>query len=172
MGSFHLANSRCFVRYIFPGLPSMLSRQYSMNISGELLRSQGFINGRWVSASSTFPVLDPATGQELAQVSDCGPQQAQEAVSAAYKAFHSWKTQTAKVNKQQVPFQTSVFLQLNTWESCKVLTLYWRGYVQLFMSMKVYAAFTWGNHPVAITSFPTREVRRVKWERKSGFCLL
>ncbi|KAF4087914.1 hypothetical protein AMELA_G00077070 [Ameiurus melas] len=96
MGSFYLANSRYFVRYILPGLPSMLNRQYSMHISGELLRTQGFINGRWVSATSTFPVLDPATGQELAQVSDCGPQQAQEAVSAAYRAFHSWKTQTAK----------------------------------------------------------------------------
>ncbi|TTA40568.1 Succinate-semialdehyde dehydrogenase, mitochondrial [Bagarius yarrelli] len=84
------------VKSIFPGFPRMLSRQYSLNISTELLRTQGFINGSWVSASSTFPVLDPATGQELAQVSDCGPQQAQEAVQAAYKAFHSWKTKTAK----------------------------------------------------------------------------
>lgn len=98
MGSVCLANSRCFVRQIFPGLPSMLSRQYSLDISAGLLRTQGFINGRWVSASSTYPVLDPATGLELAQVSDCGPQQAQEAVSAAYKAFYSWRTQTAKVN--------------------------------------------------------------------------
>ncbi|GAA6082440.1 succinate-semialdehyde dehydrogenase, mitochondrial, partial [Tachysurus ichikawai] len=74
----------------------MLSRQYSLNITAELLRTQGFINGGWVSSSSMFPVLDPATGQELAQVSDCGPQQAQEAVSAAYTAFYSWKTHTAK----------------------------------------------------------------------------
>lgn len=99
MGSHCLAHSRCFVRRIFPGLPSMLSRQYSINISAELLRTQGFINGSWVSASATFPVLDPATGKELVQVSDCGPQQAQEAIKAAYNAFHSWKTQTAKVNK-------------------------------------------------------------------------
>lgn len=99
MGSLCIANSRHFVRQIFTGFPSMLSRQYSMNLPTELLRTQGFINGGWVSASSSFPVLDPATGQELAQVSDCGPQQAQEAVRAAYKAFNSWKTQTAKVNK-------------------------------------------------------------------------
>lgn len=99
MGSFWLANSRCFVRQIFPGLPSTTSRQYSLNISAELLQTRGFIDGRWVSASSTFPVVDPATGQELAQVSDCGPQQAQEAVSAAYKAFYSWKERIAKVNK-------------------------------------------------------------------------
>ncbi|KAF7708821.1 succinate-semialdehyde dehydrogenase, mitochondrial isoform X2 [Silurus meridionalis] len=96
MGSLFFANSRCFVRQMFPVFPAMLSRQYSLDICTELLRTRGFINGRWVSASSTFPVLDPATGQELAQVSDCGPQQAQEAVSAAYKAFSSWKSQTAK----------------------------------------------------------------------------
>lgn len=99
MGSFCFTNSRCFVRQIIPRLPYMLRRQYSLNISAELLRTQGFINGRWVSASSTFPVLDPATGKELAQVSDCGPQQAQEAVRSAYEAFNSWKTRTAKVNK-------------------------------------------------------------------------
>ncbi|XP_062847354.1 succinate-semialdehyde dehydrogenase, mitochondrial-like isoform X1 [Trichomycterus rosablanca] len=81
---------------ILPGLPSMLSRQYSVNLSAELLRTQGFINGRWVSAASTYPVLDPATGEELAKVSDCGPQQAQEAVGAAYNAFNSWKSHTAK----------------------------------------------------------------------------
>ncbi|XP_060778303.1 succinate-semialdehyde dehydrogenase, mitochondrial [Neoarius graeffei] len=96
MGSFGLANSRCFVRQVCLGFPSTMSRQYSLNIPAELLQTQGFIDGRWVSASSTFPVLDPATGQELARVSDCGPQQAQEAVRAAYKAFCSWKERTAR----------------------------------------------------------------------------
>ncbi|KAK3572412.1 hypothetical protein QTP86_032632, partial [Hemibagrus guttatus] len=91
-----LANSRYFVRQIIPAFSSMLSRQYSLKISAELLRTQGFINGGWVSSSSSFPVLDPASGQELAQVSDCGPQEAQEAVKAASKAFYSWKSQTAK----------------------------------------------------------------------------
>ncbi|XP_036416471.1 succinate-semialdehyde dehydrogenase, mitochondrial [Colossoma macropomum] len=98
MVSFCLTGRRVFLGQvrILPGLSSMLRRNYSLDLSGDLLRTQGFINGRWVSAPSTFPVLDPATGEQLAQVSDCGPQQAQEAVSSAYKAFHSWKCQTAK----------------------------------------------------------------------------
>lgn len=71
-----------------------------MSLSAEiLLRTQGFINGRWVTAASTYTVLDPATGEELARVSDCGPQLAQEAVTAAFNAFHSWKSHTAKVIK-------------------------------------------------------------------------
>ncbi|XP_072536182.1 succinate-semialdehyde dehydrogenase, mitochondrial [Salminus brasiliensis] len=98
MGSFCLAGGRGFLRQIqiLPGMSSMLSRHYSLHLSGDLLRTQGFISGRWVSAASTFPVLDPATGAELAQVCDCGPREVQDAVSAAYSAFHSWKGQTAK----------------------------------------------------------------------------
>uniref|UniRef100_A0A4W4HJY0 Succinate-semialdehyde dehydrogenase n=1 Tax=Electrophorus electricus TaxID=8005 RepID=A0A4W4HJY0_ELEEL len=96
MGSFGLASSKCFLRRILPGLPNMFCREYSLDVSAELLRTQGFVNGRWVSAASTFPVLDPATGKELVKVSDFGPREARDAVIAAHKAFDSWKCQTAK----------------------------------------------------------------------------
>ncbi|KAF3838985.1 hypothetical protein F7725_017702 [Dissostichus mawsoni] len=46
--------------------------------------------------SLVFPVLDPATGEEIARVSDCGPAEAKLAVDAAYRAFHSWKLRSAK----------------------------------------------------------------------------
>uniref|UniRef100_A0A8B9GYN0 Succinate-semialdehyde dehydrogenase, mitochondrial n=1 Tax=Astyanax mexicanus TaxID=7994 RepID=A0A8B9GYN0_ASTMX len=95
MGSFCVASGRGFLRQ-FPVLSSMQSRSYSLQLSGDLLRTQGFISGRWVSAPSTFPVLDPATGAELARVSDCGPREAQDAVRAAHSAFQSWRSQTAK----------------------------------------------------------------------------
>ncbi|XP_066538617.1 succinate-semialdehyde dehydrogenase, mitochondrial [Hoplias malabaricus] len=78
------------------GVNRMLSRRYSLDVSGDLLRSQAFINGRWVSAPDSFAVLDPATGAELCSVSDCSVPQAQEAVTAAYTAFQTWKTHTAK----------------------------------------------------------------------------
>ncbi|KAL1259785.1 hypothetical protein QQF64_010362 [Cirrhinus molitorella] len=81
---------------VFSGLPSMLQRPYSLDVSAQLLRTQAFIDGRWVSAASTFPVLDPATGEEIAKVSDCGTKEAQDAVNAAYKAFHLWKSHTGK----------------------------------------------------------------------------
>nr|XP_055066748.1 succinate-semialdehyde dehydrogenase, mitochondrial isoform X1 [Misgurnus anguillicaudatus] len=96
MGSLYLSGRRCVLRQMFSGLPSMLHRRYSLDISARLLRTEGFIDGRWVSAASTFPVLDPATGKEIARVSDCGTKEAQNAVNAAYKAFHTWKDHTAK----------------------------------------------------------------------------
>ncbi|XP_065154560.1 succinate-semialdehyde dehydrogenase, mitochondrial isoform X2 [Paramisgurnus dabryanus] len=94
---FCISRGRCVLRQMFSCLPSsMLHRRYSLDISARLLRTEGFIDGRWVSAASTFPVLDPATGEEIVRVSDCGTKEAQNAVSAAYKAFHTWKDHTAK----------------------------------------------------------------------------
>lgn len=74
-----------------------MHRHYTLDVSVPLLRTQGYVDGRWVSAASEFPVLDPATGREIARVSDCGPAEAKQAVDAAYRAFQSWKQCTAKV---------------------------------------------------------------------------
>ncbi|XP_059194897.1 succinate-semialdehyde dehydrogenase, mitochondrial-like [Centropristis striata] len=84
------------LRQLFPGLPAAMQRLYSLDVSAPLLRTQGYVDGRWVSAASVFPVLDPATGQEIARVSDCGPAEAKQAVDAAFKAFQSWKQRSAK----------------------------------------------------------------------------
>ncbi|XP_071325528.1 succinate-semialdehyde dehydrogenase, mitochondrial isoform X1 [Trachinotus anak] len=88
--------ARCFLRQVFPGPPAAMQRHYGLDVSAPLLRTQGYVDGRWVSAASVFPVLDPATGQEIARVADCGPAEAKQAVDAAHKAFHSWKQHTAK----------------------------------------------------------------------------
>lgn len=89
-----------------------MRRQYSLDVSAPLLRTQAYVDGRWVSAASVFPVLDPATGQEIARVSDCGPTEAKQAVDAAHKAFQSWKQYTAKVGeparltRRHLPYST------------------------------------------------------------------
>uniref|UniRef100_A0A3Q2E5H8 Succinate-semialdehyde dehydrogenase, mitochondrial n=1 Tax=Cyprinodon variegatus TaxID=28743 RepID=A0A3Q2E5H8_CYPVA len=96
MSAVRVLRSRRLLRQLPPGLPASLRRHYSLDVPAALLRTQGYFGGRWVSAASVFPVLDPATGQELAQVSDCGPAEAKQAVDAAYEAFQSWKQTTAK----------------------------------------------------------------------------
>ncbi|XP_041843679.1 succinate-semialdehyde dehydrogenase, mitochondrial [Melanotaenia boesemani] len=96
MSAVCLHRTRCFLRLVLPGFPSAMRRYYNLDVSAPLLRTQGYVNGRWVSAASVFPVLDPATGQEIAQVSDFGPTEAKQAVDAAYEAFQSWKQVTAK----------------------------------------------------------------------------
>ncbi|XP_028836516.1 succinate-semialdehyde dehydrogenase, mitochondrial [Denticeps clupeoides] len=96
MGAFCQLRGAAFLRQVSAGLETALRGHHSLGVSPQLLRSQGFVDGRWVSAASSFPVLDPATGKELAKVSDCGAREAQDAVRAAHKAFQSWKCQTAK----------------------------------------------------------------------------
>ncbi|XP_030067318.1 succinate-semialdehyde dehydrogenase, mitochondrial [Microcaecilia unicolor] len=76
---------------------SGLARGYSSELAASpLVRSDGYIGGRWVAARATFPVLEPATGAELRRVSDCGPSECRQAVSAAYDAFCSWREVPAK----------------------------------------------------------------------------
>uniref|UniRef100_A0A3Q3MQ14 Succinate-semialdehyde dehydrogenase, mitochondrial n=1 Tax=Mastacembelus armatus TaxID=205130 RepID=A0A3Q3MQ14_9TELE len=96
MTTVRVPRTRCFLRQLLSAPPVAMHRHYSLEVSAPLLRTQGYVDGRWVSAASVFPVLDPATGQEIARVSDCGPAEAKQAVDAAYKAFQSWKQYTAK----------------------------------------------------------------------------
>ncbi|XP_077432031.1 succinate-semialdehyde dehydrogenase, mitochondrial isoform X1 [Vanacampus margaritifer] len=71
-------------------------RAFSLDASSPLVRTRGYVHGRWVSAPQDFPVLDPATGTEIARVADCGPDEAKRAVDAAREAFRQWKDVTAK----------------------------------------------------------------------------
>uniref|UniRef100_A0A8C3YIV5 Succinate-semialdehyde dehydrogenase n=1 Tax=Catagonus wagneri TaxID=51154 RepID=A0A8C3YIV5_9CETA len=74
-------------------------RRYSRGpegLSSALLRTDGFVGGRWLSAASAFPVYDPASGAELGLVADCGVSEARAAVRAAYEAFGTWKEVSAK----------------------------------------------------------------------------
>jgi succinate-semialdehyde dehydrogenase/glutarate-semialdehyde dehydrogenase len=52
---------------------------------------QAFIAGEWRPAARTFPVRNPATGETLAEVADCGAEEGRRAVAAAVEAFPAWK---------------------------------------------------------------------------------
>jgi len=62
-----------------------------------LLRREAFINGEWLPAFSgqTFPVFNPANGDELARVADCGVEETRKAIAAAEAALPEWRAKTA-----------------------------------------------------------------------------
>jgi succinate-semialdehyde dehydrogenase / glutarate-semialdehyde dehydrogenase len=60
-----------------------------------LLRSQAFINGRYVGIADSL-IRNPATGQEVGRVPTLGAEEANEAVNAAALAFRTWSRTTAK----------------------------------------------------------------------------
>ena len=63
-----------------------------------LLKSKSLVNGEWTSGSTnnTFPVLDPAYNQEIAQVADLNIEDTKKAIEAAYAAFPSWSSKLAR----------------------------------------------------------------------------
>ncbi len=63
-----------------------------------LLRRQAFVDGAWVDADSgeTFPVVDPATGDVVADVPRMGAGETRRALAAAERALPAWKARTAK----------------------------------------------------------------------------
>lgn len=54
-----------------------------------------FINGEWQQPTATFPVFNPATGEEIGQVADGGTAEARAAIHAAHAAFKTWSATTA-----------------------------------------------------------------------------
>ncbi len=62
-----------------------------------LLREHGLIGGRWIGADDgrTFPVLDPASGEQIATVPRMGASETRAAVEAASAALPAWRARTA-----------------------------------------------------------------------------
>ncbi|MEM1318550.1 MAG: NAD-dependent succinate-semialdehyde dehydrogenase, partial [Pseudomonadota bacterium] len=61
----------------------------------DLRRTQCLIDGEWVGGED-MPVLNPATGEQIASVPKFGEEETQQAIHAAAKAFESWSKTTAK----------------------------------------------------------------------------
>ena len=63
-----------------------------------LLQTQAYVNGAWRDAFSgkSFPVTNPATGEEIAKVADLGAEETRQAIDAADAALPAWRAKTAK----------------------------------------------------------------------------
>lgn len=63
-----------------------------------LIRQQAYIDGQWQTARSgrKYAVINPANGETLAEVSDCGKADTDTAIEAAHRAFDLWKREPAK----------------------------------------------------------------------------
>ena len=67
-------------------------------VAPDLLRTQAYVDGRWVDADdgATFAVLDPATGETLADVPRLGAAETRRAIEAGARALPAWKARSAK----------------------------------------------------------------------------
>jgi succinate-semialdehyde dehydrogenase/glutarate-semialdehyde dehydrogenase len=62
----------------------------------KLFREAAYIDGQWITASKTFSVDNPATGEIIANVPDLGASETRQAIEAANRAFPAWSKKTAK----------------------------------------------------------------------------
>lgn len=94
------AASRCRRLLLLPPPPlgPAAARRGSWALPAALVRRGGLVGGRWVETAAAFPVQDPASGEELGRVADCGPAEAREAVRAAHEAGAAWGRLPAKVS--------------------------------------------------------------------------
>ena len=62
------------------------------------LREASFVGGEWIAADSgrTFSVGNPATGEAVGSVPDCGRAETARAIAAARAALPAWRARTAK----------------------------------------------------------------------------
>jgi succinate-semialdehyde dehydrogenase / glutarate-semialdehyde dehydrogenase len=100
-----------------------------MNAITKVFPTAALINGEWVSGKSDFPVLNPATGEDLARVPNLGAAETVKAIDAASAAFPAWAAKTAKERAgilkrwfELVTAQTEALAQLMTAEQGKPLT--------------------------------------------------
>lgn len=64
----------------------------------QLLKNKSFIKNNWMAAQSgkTFEVINPANGDVITMVADCGAPETEIAIEAATSAFALWRKKTAK----------------------------------------------------------------------------
>ncbi len=78
------------------GLDHTTLKVNAMNIITPRYPNAALIGGQWVTGTNVFPVLDPATGQEIARVPNLGAKETRDAIDAAQAAFPAWSAKTAK----------------------------------------------------------------------------
>ena len=61
-----------------------------------LFQTGYLVNGEWITLTTTFDVLNPATGEVIAKVAKAGKKETEDAIAAATRAFPAWRAKTAK----------------------------------------------------------------------------
>lgn len=78
-----------------------MSRATTIGLTrSDLLRDGGYIDGRWVAATSTIPITNPADGSLVGKVANLGAEAATQAVDAAAAALPGWRARTGKERAQ------------------------------------------------------------------------
>jgi len=91
--------------------------------SNDLIFDRSFVDGKWtIHGDATFEVTNPANGNHIQTVSDGGAEITQMAISAADRAFKSWRKTTAKYRGNILEKWNDLILK-HTEELSEIMTL-------------------------------------------------
>jgi succinate-semialdehyde dehydrogenase/glutarate-semialdehyde dehydrogenase len=87
--------------------------QTAAQLELRLLFDRAYVGGQWIDAEAgeTFPVVDPATGEELARVPRMGASETRAAIAAAQKAYPAWRATVAKERAQMMRRWSDLMLE-------------------------------------------------------------
>lgn len=72
--------------------PAGLATRYLENLRRrDFLAGAAFVEGQWQAEGQPDPVIDPATGEEIAHVARCGAAEMEMAIAAAERSFPAWR---------------------------------------------------------------------------------
>lgn len=80
-----------------------------------LFQTGYFAGGQWLRSTSTFDVLNPATGEVIAQVAKAGKAETEQAIQAAERAFPAWRAKTAKERSEILYRWYQLIIENKTW---------------------------------------------------------
>ncbi|SFN26936.1 succinate-semialdehyde dehydrogenase / glutarate-semialdehyde dehydrogenase [Izhakiella capsodis] len=81
----------------------------------ELFQTGYLVNGQWLSLSDSFEVLNPATGEVIANVARAGKRETEDAIEAAYRAFPEWRARTAKSRSEILYRWYQLIIEHKSW---------------------------------------------------------
>ena len=64
------------------------------------MRTQLYIDGKWVDGNGTMPVYDPSDGSVIAEVATAGEDECEAALDAAHRAFPSWAKTAPRIRSE------------------------------------------------------------------------
>lgn len=108
------------------------------------MRTQLYIDGKWVDGNATMPVYDPSDGSVIAEVATAGEVEVEAALEAAHRAFPAWAKTAPRVRSEML----RKAFEIMTAESDQIATLISRENGKVFADAKgevAYAAefFRW-----------------------------
>ncbi|MDW8847558.1 NAD-dependent succinate-semialdehyde dehydrogenase [Erwinia sp. MMLR14_017] len=80
-----------------------------------LFQTGYFVGGQWLRGTATFDVVNPATGEVIAQVARAGKAETEKAIDAAEKAFPAWRAKTAKERSEILYRWYQLMIENKTW---------------------------------------------------------